>query len=55
MNKLKEIQTAYLLWEKLLEMERLLRNHYNDEFLALVRKDPSLLPPETSIDDLIPF
>ena len=55
MKKNKEIQTAYRLWEQLLEMERLLRNHYNDEFLALVRNDPSLLPPETTIDDLIPF
>ena len=55
MKKHQEIQTAYLLWEKLLEMERLLRNCYNDEFLALIRNDPSLLPPETTIDDLIPF
>ena len=55
MNKNEEIQTAYLLWGKLLEMERLLRNRYNDEFLALIRNDPSLLPPETTIEDLIPF
>ena len=55
MEKHEEIQTAYTLWGKLLEMESLLRNHYNDEFLALIRKDPSLLPPETTIEDFIPF
>jgi len=55
MNKHQEIQTAYLLWEKLLEMERLLRDRYNDEFLALIKNDPSLLPQEITIDDLIPF
>ncbi len=55
MNRNEEIRKAYQLWEQLLEMERLLRNHYNDEFLALVRNDPSLLPPEATIDDLIPF
>ncbi len=55
MDKNEEIQTAYTLWGKLLEMESLLRNRYNDEFLALIRNDPSLLPPETTIDDLIPF
>ncbi len=55
MKKREEIRAAYLLWEQLLEMERLLRNHYNDEFLALVRNDPSLLPAETTIEDLIPF
>jgi hypothetical protein len=55
MNKNQEIQTAYLLWGKLLEMESLLRNRYNDEFLALIRNDPSLLPPEITIEDLIPF
>ena len=55
MNKQKQIQTAYRLWEQLLEMERILLDHYNDEFLALVKKDPSRLPPETTIDDLIPF
>ena len=55
MNKNEEVQTAYQLRGKLLEMERLLRNRYNDEFLALIRNDPSLLPPETTIEDLIPF
>ena len=55
MNKNEEIQTAYLLWGELLEMERLLRNHYSDEFLSLIRNDPSLLPPETTIEALIPF
>lgn len=50
-----EVQTAYLLWTQLLEMERLLRNRYNDEFLELIKKDPSLLPPGASIDDFIPF
>jgi hypothetical protein len=51
----KEIQAAFALWRKLLEMESALRNRYNDEFLALIRNDLSLLPPETTIDDLIPF
>jgi hypothetical protein len=55
MNKNQDIQAAYLLWGKLLELERLLRNRYNDEFLALIRNDPSLLPPETTIEALIPF
>ena len=55
MNKNEEVQTAYQLWGKLLEMERLLRYRYNDEFLALIRNDPSLLPPEATIEDLIPF
>jgi hypothetical protein len=55
MNKNQEIQTAYQLWGKLLEMESLLRNRYNDEFLALIKNDPSLLPPEATIEDLIPF
>jgi hypothetical protein len=49
------IQTAYLVWVKLLETERLLRGLYNDEFLELIRKDPSLLPPGVDIDDFIPF
>jgi len=51
----KQIQAAFALWRKLLEMESLLRNRYNDEFLDLIRNDLSLLPPETTIDDLIPF
>ncbi len=55
MNQHQEIQTAFDLWGKLLEMECLLRNRYNDEFLALIRNNPSLLPPETTIEDLIPF
>ena len=55
MDKCKEIQTAFDLWGKLLEMECLLRNRYNDEFLALIRNAPSLLPPGTTIDDILPF
>ncbi|MEE8400409.1 MAG: hypothetical protein V3S89_15465 [Desulfobacterales bacterium] len=55
MDKNQEIQAAFSLWGKLLEMESILRNRYNDEFLALIRNDVSLLPPETTIDDLIPF
>jgi hypothetical protein len=55
MKRDREIQTAYTLWAKLLEIESLLRNRYNDEFLELIRNDPSLLPPETTIEDLIPF
>ena len=50
-----EIQTAYQLWTKLLEMERILRGRYNDEFLEMIEKDPSLLPPGADIDDFIPF
>ena len=55
MNKSEEVLAAYVLWGKLLELERRLRTRYSDEFLSMVNKDPSLLPPETSIEDLIPF
>jgi len=55
MSKSEEVLAAYVLWAKLLELERRLRNRYSDEFLAMVNKDPSLLPPETTIEDLIPF
>ncbi len=48
MKKREEIRKAHLLWE------RLLRNHYNDEFLALVRNDPSLLPPGPLLMTLYP-
>jgi hypothetical protein len=55
MNKQEEIQTAFVLWKKLREMEYHLRSLYDNEFLKLVKKHPSPLPPGTTIDDFIPF
>jgi hypothetical protein len=55
MNKQKEIQMAFVLWAKLREMEYYLRALYDNEFLKLVKDNPSLLPAGTSIDDFIPF
>jgi hypothetical protein len=55
MDKHNEIQTAFDLWKKLLEMECLLRELYDNEFLKLVKNDPSILPPGVTIEDLIPF
>jgi hypothetical protein len=55
MSKSEEVLAAYVLWGKLLELEKRLRTRYSEEFLSMVNKDPSLLPPEASIEDLIPF
>lgn len=55
MDKTKEIETAFLLWKKLREMEYHLRGLYGHEFLKLVQVAPSLLPPGVLKDELIPF
>ena len=55
MNKQEEIQTAFVLWKKLREMEYHLRSLYDNEFLKLAKNDPSLLPSGATIDDFIPF
>ena len=55
MNKQEEIQTAFVLWKKLREMEYHLRSLYDYEFLKLVKQNPSLLPPGSCTEDLIPF
>jgi hypothetical protein len=55
MNEQEEIQTAFVLWKKLREMEYHLRSLYDNEFLKLAKNDPSLLPPGATIDDFIPF
>jgi hypothetical protein len=35
MNKNKELKAALILWEKLCELEKLLFDHYGDEFFEL--------------------
>lgn len=54
MEKQKEIQMAFALWKKLLEMAYLLQGIYGHEFFKLI-KDESCLPPGINKDDLIPF
>jgi len=55
MEKHIEIATAFILWQKLREMEYHLRSLYDDEFRKLIENDRSLLPPGVCMDDLIPF
>jgi hypothetical protein len=56
MNKQEEIRMAFVLWAKLRELEYYLRGLYDNQFLKLLRDDPSLrMPPGATTDDFIPF
>lgn len=39
MNRNQELRSALILWEKLCELEKLLFDHYGDEFLELHLED----------------
>jgi len=55
MDTYTESRSAFILWKRLLELESLLWALYNDEFLELIKENPSLRLSKQSLDDLIPF
>ena len=55
MDKQTEIQMAFVLWKKILEMEYHLRGIYGHEFFKIIENNPSCCPPTITKDDLIPF
>ncbi len=55
MDERKEIRSAFKLWKSLLEMEALLWDRYNDEFIDLIKDNPSQSSLENTPDDPIPF
>ena len=55
MDQSKEIRSAFNLWKRLLEMENLLWDLYHNEFMCLIKDNPSQRSSENTMDDLIPF
>jgi len=50
-----EARSAFILWKRLLELEGLLWTLYNDEFLELIKENPSLRLSKDAFDDVMPF
>jgi len=55
MDTYTEARSAFILWKRLLEMESLLWSLYNDEFLELIKENPSLRLSKDAFNDLLPF
>ena len=55
MDTYTEARSAFILWKRLLELEDLLWTLYNDEFLELIKENPSLRLSKEALDDLMPF